>query len=171
MRHSACKLRYLKALAFAATLGAGAVSAAEIPLHAAVVPQVQDLRADARDAAARGLPILLMFASDTCTYCMQLENDYLKPMLASGEYADRLLLRKVLIRDTRTITDFDGATVEAGELARRYRVDFVPTLVFVDAQGRELAERLVGLSSTDFYWGYLLQGIDTAHKQLRAGTP
>lgn len=171
MRHSACKSRYLKALVFAATFCAGAVAAAESANEAVAVPHVQDLRADAGDAAARGLPILLMFASETCTYCIQLENDYLKPMLASGEYADRLLLRKVLIRDTRTITDFDGATVEAGELARRYRVDFVPTLVFVDTQGRELAERLVGLGSTDFYWGYLLQGIDTAHMHLRAGAP
>lgn len=171
MRNSGCKLRYLKALAFAVMIGADAVANAETSLEATAVPQAVDLHADARAAELRGLPILLVFASETCPYCIQLENDYLKPMLASGDYTDRLLIRKVLIRDTRTVTDFDGTAVEAGVVARRYGVDLVPTLVFVDAQGRELAERLVGLGSTDFYWGYLLQGIDAASARLRVAAP
>ena len=168
---SHCKLRFLKALAFALAIGAGAVATAEAPLDAAAVPQAQDLHADGRDAESRRVPILLVFASETCPYCIQLENDYLLPMLTSGEYTDRLLVRKVLVRDTRTLKDFDGTTVEAGAVARRYGVDLVPTLVFVDAQGRELAERLVGLGSTDFYWGYLLQGIDSAYTRLHVAAP
>lgn len=171
MRESGCKLRYLKALAFALILGAAAVATAETPVDTPVVPQAKDLHADARDAESRRVPILLVFASETCPYCVQLENDYLKPMLASGEYADRLLVRKVLIRDTRSLTDFDGTQVEAGAVARRYRVDLVPTLVFVDAQGNEVAERLVGLGSADFYWGYLMQGIDAASARLQVAAP
>lgn len=171
MRESGCKLRYLKALAFALLLGAAAMAAAEIPIGTTAVPQAQDLRADAREAQTRGLPILLVFASETCSYCRQLEEDYLLPLLADGNYADRLLIRKVLIRDMRTLTDFDGAAVESDALARRYGVGLVPTLVFVDAQGHELAERLVGLGPADFYWGYLMQGIDAAHVRLRVAAP
>lgn len=171
MRNSGCKLRFLKALAFALAIGTGAVATAGAPLEAPAVPQARDLHADGRDAESRRVPILLVFASETCPYCVQLEHDYLKPMLASGEYAGRLLVRKVLIRDTRSVTDFDGTVVEAGAVARRYGVDLVPTLVFVDAQGRELAERLVGLGSTDFYWGYLLQGIDAASARLQVAAP
>lgn len=171
MRESGCKLRYLKALAYALMLGTAAMTAAETPSEATVVPEAVDLHADGRDAQSRGLPILLVFASETCSYCVQLENDYLKPLLASGEYADRLLIRKVHIRDTRTLTDFDGTAVEAGAVARRYGIDLVPTLVFVDAHGRELAERLVGIGSADFYWGYLLQGIDAASARLQVAAP
>lgn len=170
MRKNGCKLRYLKVLAF--TLALGTITVAYADARAAGdVPHAQDLHADARDAQARGLPILLVFASETCSYCIQVEEDYLKPMLASGEYADRIMIRKLHLRDTRTLTDFDGSAVEAGVLASRYGVDLVPTLVFVDAQGREIAERLVGLSTVDFYWGYLLQSIETAQARLRAAAP
>lgn len=159
------------ALAYTWALGAAGAAPAASGADAVEIPHAQDLRSDARDAQARGLPILLVFASETCSYCIQVEEDYLRPLLKSGEYADRILIRKLLIRDTRMLTDFDGGSVEAGEFARRYRVDLVPTLVFVDAQGRELSERLVGLGTADFYWGYLSQGIDTALAQLRAAAP
>jgi thioredoxin-related protein len=155
-------------LAFALALGANPGFAVEHPSAAVEVPHADDLRADARIARQNSLPILLVFASDTCSYCAQLEEDYLKPMLHTGEYTDKILIRKLLIRDTRTLTDFDGGTVEASELARRYQVDLVPTIVFVDSQGRELAERMVGLGTVDFYWGYLKAALDTAIAGMRA---
>lgn len=176
MRNSGGKFRYLKvlvlafALAQAGTLGAGDAAAAAPDAAAVAVPHAQDLRADAHDARARGLPILLLFAAETCGYCIQVEEDYLQPLL-TGDGSERILIRKLHVRDTRTLTDFDGGAVEADELAARYRVDLVPTLVFVDAQGRELAERVVGLGTVDFYWGYLSRSIDTARAQVQAAAP
>lgn len=168
MRKSGCKLRYLKALAFALALGAATAAAAENPVAAVAVPHASDLHADAGVARQKSLPILLVFASETCPYCAQLEDDYLKPMLKSGEYTDKILIRKLLVRDTRTLTDFDGGAIEAEGLSRRYRVDMVPTIVFVDAQGREIAERMVGLGAVDFYWGYLKAALDSAIVGVRA---
>ena len=42
-----------------------------------------------------------------------------------------------------------------------------PTLLFVDSQGRELAERMVGVTTLEFYGGYLDQAIDASSDKLR----
>lgn len=134
------------------------------------LPRAVDLQADAHSAAQRRIPILLMFASETCGYCLQVEAEYLLPLLRDPNYADKVIIRKVLVRDLRPLVDFDGARVETGRFADRYAAPLVPTLVFVDAQGREISERLVGLTTLDFYWGYLQRSLDLAHEQLRAPT-
>ena len=164
MREAGCKLKYLKVLAFTFTLVAGPGWAA--------LPEVQegdDLHADAQRAAQEDLPILLAFAADYCEYCAQLEEWFLVPMLISGDYEDRILIRKVRIDSSRPLVDFDGTAIERDRLASRYGVQMVPTLVFVDAQGRELTERMVGLTTLDFYGGYLEQSIDAAVGQVRGG--
>jgi thioredoxin-related protein len=141
----------------------------------AAPPQVEegeDLHADAQRAARQALPILLAFAADYCEYCTQLEEWFLVPMLISGDYEDKILIRKVRIDSSRRLVDFDGAATDSDQLASRYGVQMVPTLVFVDARGQELTERMVGLTTLDFYGGYLEQRIDAAVGRLRgAGAP
>lgn len=164
MREAGCKFKYLKLLAFALALLTGSASGqAELPR----VEEARDLRADARMAETRGLPILLSFASSYCGYCEQVEEGFLVPMLLSGYDKDRILIRKVIVDSGSTLRDFDGAPTEGAQLATRYKVRMVPTLLFVDAQGRELAERLIGLTTVDFYGGYLENSIEAATARLR----
>ena len=40
-------------------------------------------------------------------------------------------------------------------IAGRYKVHVTPTVLFVDSHGEEIAKRLVGVASLDFYGGYL----------------
>ena len=160
-KHASCS-RPLRIWVFAAACLAALPDSAAEP----GVPLATDLRADALTARARGMPILLLFAADTCSYCAQVESDYLVPMLHSADYVDKVLIRKILVRDPRTLVAFDGATVASADIAQHYRVELVPTLVFVDTQGREISERLVGLTTVDFYWGYLERSLDMAHASL-----
>lgn len=164
MREVRCKPKYLKVLAFAlAALGQPALSPAAPP----EVVESHDLKADASTAQARSLPILLSFTSSTCGYCEQLEEWFLKPMLISGDYDDKILIRKVIIDDADTLVDFDGSRVDADRLASRYRVTVVPTVLFLDAGGRELTDRMVGINTLEFYGGYLDNNIHTALDQVR----
>jgi len=91
----------------------------------------------------------------------------LQPMQLSGDYDDRVLVRKVVIDQGSRIRDFDGTTVMAGKVADRYRVFVTPTLLFVDGQGRELAERMVGINTPELFGGYLDECIDTAYTLMR----
>ncbi len=129
----------------------------------------QDLRQDARQSQARGVPILIEFAASDCSYCERLEREVLNPMLISGEYTNRVMIRQVMLDGLEDFYDFDGRAVAGADLARRYGVDFTPTLLFVDHRGRELAKRMVGLTTVDFFAFYLDNRLDQARARLGPG--
>ena len=131
------------------------------------VPAVTDLQREGKLALKQDLPILLTFTSSICSYCDLLEEDFLQPMLLSGDYGDRVLIRKLVIDAGRTITDFNGEPSTADKLSSRYRVFVTPTLLFVDGNGTELAERILGINTPELFGGYLDDCIDTALERIR----
>jgi thioredoxin-related protein len=131
------------------------------------VPVVTDLQREGKLALKQDLPILLTFTSSICSYCDLLEEDFLQPMLLSGDYGDRVLIRKLVIDAGRTITDFNGEPSTADKLSSRYRVFVTPTLLFVDGNGTELAERILGINTPELFGGYLDDCIDTALERIR----
>lgn len=126
-----------------------------------------DLQQEARTAEEKRLPILLEFSADYCTYCELLENAFLKPMLRNRDYDSRVLIRKINLSSHRDITGFDGEAISPHQLGQHYGVFVTPTVLIVDHQGKELAERLVGINGVDFYGGYLDEAIDQALNTLR----
>ncbi len=135
------------------------------------VEEVIDFSRLGDESRDKRLPILLMFSAEHCSYCIRLEEDFLKPMLRSGDYEDKILIRKLKIDDFTAIRDFKGESVTPGEFAERYRVYVTPTVVFLDGEGSQLAKKRVGLSTPEFYGGYLDQSIDTALDVLRRNKP
>jgi len=135
------------------------------------VVEVKDLAAVGKQAESKHLPIMLMFSAKGCTYCTKLEEDFLKPMLRSGDYTDKVLIRKLRIDGYDKIRDFEGKPVAASDFADRYSVFVTPTVVFIDGDGVELAKKRVGLSTPDFYGSYLDQSIDRALDILRRDKP
>jgi hypothetical protein len=131
------------------------------------VPVAENLQQEGGQARVRQLPILLTFSADDCGYCELLEEDFLQPMLLSGEYEDRIIIRKLILDNGSSITDFSGRQMEATRLSDRYRVFVTPTILFVDGNGRELAERMVGINTPELYGGYLDACVDTALASIR----
>lgn len=139
-----------------------------IPVTAGVeVPYGTDLRADGATAQAQQLPILLEFSAIGCVYCRQLESEFLVPMLISGEYTDKVIIRRLLVDTGQHVTDFDGTTRAAADIASRYKAWVTPTIVFIDSTGREVAERMKGINTPELFGGYLDACIDTALLQIR----
>jgi thioredoxin-related protein len=130
------------------------------------VPLGQDLRADGRSAQLSGRAIVLVFSARDCSYCELLEANILRPNLISGHYDDQIILRKLLLDSHLPIQDFDGQRRAPAALSRRYRVHVTPTVLFVDAQGNELAPRLVGINTVEMYGGYLDDAIQEARRKL-----
>ena len=131
------------------------------------VPVADNLQQDGRQALARQLPILLAFSADDCSYCELLEEDFLQPMLLSGEYEDRIIIRKLILDNGSDVRDFNGRKTEATRLSDHYRVFVTPTILFVDGNGRELAERMVGINTPELFGGYLDACVETALKSIR----
>jgi thioredoxin-related protein len=139
-----------------------------LPAGASVdVPYGTDLRQDGRQAQDRQLHILLVFSAATCAYCQQLEDAFLKPMLISGEYTEKVIIRRLLLDIGQYATDFDGTQREAAAIASRYRAWVTPTIVFIDGSGREVAERMKGINTPELFGGYLDACIDTALLMIR----
>jgi thioredoxin-related protein len=132
------------------------------------LPAATDLQRDGRQALQVHLPLLLEFSAADCPYCQQVEQEFLVPLLISGEYRDRVLIRRLLVNSAAAVTDFDGVRRGAVDIARRYRAHVLPTLVFLDGHGNELAGHMVGISTPELYGGYLDACIDTALELVRA---
>ncbi len=138
---------------------------------AAPTPRVAvttNLVRDGREAAARRLPILLVLAAEHCTYCEMLDREILNPMVLSGDYRDKVLIRKVMLDGDGGLLDFAGRRVTAGTFATQHNVSVTPTMLFVDSQGRELAPRLVGINTVEMFAGLVDAAIDQARSKLRA---
>lgn len=136
-----------------------------------LVEEIRDFTRLASASDERRLPILLMFSANYCSYCVRLEEEFLKPMLRSGEYGDKVLIRKLKIDGSGSVRDFDGRQIAVEEFTGRYNISVTPTVVFLDGSGAQLAPKRVGLSTPDFYGGYLDQSIDIALDVLRRNKP
>lgn len=143
-------------------LSATALAGENITLH-----KVTDLEELGELAEDKKLPILLMFSMDNCPYCVILEQNYLIPMLRSGDYKDKVIIRMIKVDDYKSLTDFNGNRIDAEDFPVRYGAYVTPTMVFLDPEGRELSKSLVGLGTEGFFAGDIDNAIDNALRQLR----
>ncbi|WP_245795353.1 thioredoxin family protein [Thioalkalivibrio denitrificans] len=146
---------------FALAVGARSV---DVGADDHVLREVTDLQAK----AAEGLPILVEFALTGCPHCHVAEEEFLKPMIRSGEYEGKVLIRKLLMDRGNTVVDFDGQEIAARDLARRYGAVVAPTVVVLSPDGELLTDPVVGLKTVDFYGGYLYRAIDRAVEAMAA---
>ncbi|MDR7097364.1 thioredoxin fold domain-containing protein [Hydrogenophaga laconesensis] len=128
------------------------------------LPSPTSLRGAAQAAAARGEPLVVMTTLTGCPYCAIVRNHYLLPMRREGKvHAVQL---DVMDR-TGTVQSFDGQLTTPAEQARAWKARFTPTVLFFGPDGRELAERLVGIAVPDFYGEYLEARLTEARRRLK----
>lgn len=127
----------------------------------------ENLQAD----TASGKPLVVMFSSSSCGYCARLEEEQFVPLLISGQYRGRILIRKLSLDAGRSAVDVDGTRVATDSIAGRYGVLVTPTVLLLGPGGAELAERLVGIGLPDFYGAYLDRSIRAAERALDSDDP
>lgn len=136
---------------------------------AAMIP-ITDLRQEARVAKSDGLLLVIEFSSEYCGYCRKLEQLFLLPMQRNAKYREKVLIRYVSLDAYETLVDFDGQSMSTSEFASRYGVSLTPTLIFLNGDGVEMSEKLVGIWSEDFYGGFIDDRIDEARQKIAAVT-
>ena len=130
--------------------------------HRPELIKIKDIRDTARQAQSRKLPILIMFGTDECPYCKLLKEDFLIPILISGDYTDKVIIREAHIAYGETITDFSGKTISMDQFRARYGVTLFPTMVFVDSNGQTLIKNIIGITTPSLFGGTLDDSIDEA---------
>ena len=134
------------------------------------LPAAVDLRADGQLARAQRLPIVLFFHSETCAFCREVEDLYLTPLQKENENVPQFVLRTVEISQTQPLVAFDGSRTDYRAFAKQQGVTLVPHLRFLGPDGEVLAPDLVGLTSRDFYGGYLDSAIQEAFGKMHRKT-
>ena len=99
--------------------------AAPLSYAVEVIP-LTDLRADLAQAKALHIPILLLIHSQGCTYCHYVMEDHLRPMVLSGQYKNRALIRQLAADDAVELVDAAGERLSARDFARSLQVRFYP---------------------------------------------
>lgn len=132
-----------KALGLVLTVGgityaigtAGAVGRASID----EIPWLHDEPRALALAEAEGRPVVIDFGADWCAACHELDHT---------AWADPRVREQV---KGFVAVKVDGSTEDAAFLAavEKYRVMGLPTVIFIDAHGRELPERIMGAVSAD----------------------
>lgn len=133
---------------------------------AADVLMPDSLKAEAKDAAARKVPILLVFTSPHCRYCERVKNEYLGPMAADSAWKDKVIIRQIEAGSDWALVGFDGKKTTHGAYAASQRIRMVPTVKVLDAKGKEVAEPIVGLLTPDYYYGYLQAAIEEGLEKI-----
>ena len=131
------------------------------------VPVARDLQADGRVSRQQGIPIMLLVTRKDCGYCKLLKRAVVHPMIISGEYVDRVLIREVIVDGESDLVDFDGMTVSPFAVADRYDALLTPTVLLVGRDGRVLADKLVGINNEEMYLWYLDSALADATRILR----
>ncbi len=140
------------------------------PAWADSLPKVNvasDMSVDATKMSAEQLPMVVEMAAEFCTYCKLIEEKVLVPMILSGEYESKVLLRQVDIGETTELTDFTGEKISQSEFASRYKVYLTPTVLFLNHKGEEIAPRMTGVPLIDYYGIYLDEAIEVARLELQ----
>ncbi len=127
------------------------------------LPIPNSLPAVATVAARQGNPLILLISLSGCPYCELLRRNYLLSARTNG-----LPVWQINMHDKqRPLVAFDGSTSHAAEQIARWKVRLAPTVLFLNAQGQEVAERLVGIASVDFYGAYLDERIAMGRQAIK----
>lgn len=102
-----------------------------------------ELREDVRDAAAQGKRVMLYFGQDGCPYCTALmQTNFSQRPIAEKTQRHFIAIALNLWGD-RDVVWIDGRRMSEKALGRALRVQFTPTLLFLDERGA-VALRLNG---------------------------
>ena len=126
----------------------------------------QNLAADGAIAAQQSKPLLLFFTQPGCSFCERARAEYLRHLALDPAYTSRAVFREVSIG--KPVAGFDGQRRAGAAVGRAQGVTLYPTIVIVDAKGKQLAPPLRGYTVPDFYGASIDARLDAAHTALRA---
>lgn len=130
----------------------------------ASLPGARSLRDELALALKGGQPLVVLVSLDGCPFCKTVREHHLSPLRTQ----QGLPVVQVDMRSATSVQDFDGTTRTHDALVRAWKVALAPTVLFFGRGGSELAGRLEGGGSPDYYGAYLDQRLAQAGAALKA---
>ena len=129
--------------------------------------ELNDLQTLGQQAKQQELPIMLLFSAKWCEYCIVLKEQVINPMLINGMYEGKwLFIRQVSIDDSEPLKMVDGSVVKKSDWAYKLNADLTPTIVFIDGNGKKIAEPIIGISEITLYASLIHARLNEAYKNM-----
>ena len=137
-------MRLARTLSLVLALVPGLAAAQAPSPHAIDIPPwfaetFLDFRDDVRDAAKDGKRVMVYFGQDGCPYCTQLMQVNFSQKRIVDKTRKHFVAIELNIWGDREVTWVDGRTMSEKALARALKVQFTPTLLFLDERGGVVA--------------------------------
>ena len=145
----------------------GLSSQAKGSLPHVLIKNGSDLATDGQEASKKQIPVLMFFSMKHCPFCIEVEEDYLKPMLRNSEYDNKIIIRKIRIDGTDTVRDFADKEHDADDFGDIYNISMVPTLILVDSHGKKISPSIIGIANAHYYSHELDKAIDASTQKIR----
>lgn len=89
-----------------------------------------DLKEDAAEAHAAGKSLVVFWEQKGCPYCAEMHRVNLAKKEISDYIRENFVVLQLNLYGARGVTDFDGKEMEERQLARRWKVNFTPTVSY-----------------------------------------
>lgn len=128
------------------------------------LPTPTSLRAAALVAQSKSEPLVLLVSLPGCPWCELLRRNYLAPMRLDG-----LQAYQITVNDrSLVVADFKNQANHGAGIAEAFQAKLTPTVLFLSADGTELAPRMEGVASVDLVGALLDARLLAARAALRA---
>jgi len=136
------------------------------PLYGASLEKLTDWKAIQKNSEQRQIPVVLVIEQTFCTFCEQLKEEVLDPVLKRDQIHEKAIFRYILIDDGETFIDQSDNVVRSLDFAQRFNFKYTPTVFLLDDNARELASPLVGYSGGEYYLYFLEEAIASAQSLI-----
>lgn len=148
MRIFGCTRLQFLILCFSALLATLSVTANPLAAEARKLPAVEaneeglhvqpwfidsflDLREDAAEAAAANKQLVIIWEQRGCPYCREMHRVNLRIPETVDYITRNFVVLQLNLWGDREVTDFDGEVLSEKKLARKWRVQFTPTISYL----------------------------------------
>lgn len=126
------------------------------------IPLAKSLQDEISLALKTASPLLVFVSLDNCPFCKIARENYLLTLIREQS----IPVVQVNFRHLTSVIDARGHVLTQDQMIRAWGVKVAPTILFLGKGGKEIAPRLTGGSTSDFYGAYLDERIAIARRGI-----
>jgi thioredoxin-related protein len=147
----------------------GLFCAAAFAADTLALPRAVDLQADAKEAQAKKIPLVLFSNLTGCHYCRGALREVLLPMQRDPGWARTAIYRQIDADKSSPMKDFEGKSTTHEAFVKKMKMQLTPTVAVLDASGNALAEPIVGVATWDYYGYNVEEAIRKGFSAMQSG--
>ena len=128
--------------------------------------KIDDFSSVSELSLTNNIPIVLLIEQSGCHYCEIVSEEFLHPLQNSNRFKDKAIFRRISLDSGETITSLNNTDITTDAFCEEYGAKFTPTVLFLDGNGNSLTQKILGMSSRDYYGYELEKSILKAYQSL-----